>query len=179
MGTALDEKSRVVTRFREKPDADSAAGYLAEGPEHYLWNSGMFVWRAETFLHCVAGYEPRAAAGVRRIAKAWDSAARNRILEEVYPTLEKTSMDYAVMERACPDPSITVAAIPMVLRWKDIGAWSAVATLGTRDERGNTLKEHSALLLDTRDTLVCPMNRAQDVKNLYAQAVEKFGREYV
>jgi len=60
LGQRLPSGTRAVTRFREKPDRASAEAYLAAGPDRFLWNSGMFLWRASTFLDCVRRYEPDA-----------------------------------------------------------------------------------------------------------------------
>ena len=74
-----------------------------------------------------------------RIADAWDGPRRQAVLEEVYPTLKKISVDYAVMEPASHDPAVTVAAIPMPLRWLDVGSWPSFAETCPHDEQGNAL----------------------------------------
>ena len=86
--------------------------YFAAGPEKFLWNSGMFVWRADTLLECIRRYAPENHAGLMRIADAWDTPERQAVLDEVYPTLKKISVDFAVMEPASRDAAVTVAAIP-------------------------------------------------------------------
>lgn len=207
LGEAIDGGARLVRRFREKPDAATAAAYFSAGPEHYLWNSGMFVWRASTLLDTIRRYRPQVHEGLARIAAAWDTPERSTVLEQTYPTLEKISVDYAVMEPASRDSSLRVAAIPMPLRWLDVGAWPAFAQTCPADENGNALAAESRILVETSGTLlassdpkhliatigcdglivihtpdatlVCPAGRAQDVKELHRLIAGRFGGEYV
>ncbi len=115
--------ARRVRQFREKPDRPMAQQYFKAGPERFLWNSGMFVWRAGTLLECIRRYAPQNYAGLARIADAWDTPCRQAVLDEVYPTLPKISVDFAVMEPASRDTAVAVVAIPMPLRWLDVGSW--------------------------------------------------------
>ena len=207
LGAALDDAARVVGAFKEKPDAATACAYLEAGPQRYLWNSGMFVWRAATLLDCIRRYEPASHAGLTRIAAAWDSPRRDAVLAEVFPALKKISVDFAVMEPAARDPQLRVAAVPMPLKWIDVGAWSMFAQTCPQDEHGNALGTPRAVLLDTRGTLaassdpahlitaigcddliivhtpeatlVCRKDCAQQLKELYRQVGDRFGDEYL
>ena len=198
--------ARIVAQFREKPDAATAASWVAEGPERFLWNSGMFVWRAETFLECVRRYEPGVFDAVRRIAEAWNTPAFSAVMESTYPSLKKISVDFAVMERASRDPALTVAALPLELSWLDIGSWPAFSETCRADDAGNSISAARSVLLDTRGTLVassdpshliaalgcddlvvvhtpdatlvCRKDRAEDVKKLQAMVAERFGAGY-
>jgi len=158
LGTAVDApaapEARRVDRFREKPDAATAAEFFAAGPQRYLWNSGMFVWRAATLLDCLRRYQPEIHAGLMRIADAWDSPQRQAVLSAVYPTLKKISVDFAVMEPASRDPAVQVLAVPMPLRWIDVGSWNAFAETCPHDEQGNALGPGRHLLQKTARTLV-------------------------
>ena len=207
LGAAVDDQTptaRKVEQFREKPDAATAAAYVDAGPEQYLWNSGMFVWRAATLLDCIERYQPANHAGLARIAEAWDTPARDRVLDEVYPTLEKISIDYAVMEPASRETAGgRVVAVPMDLTWLDVGSWPAFAETCKQDADGNALGPGRRLLLDTHDTLtassdpdhliatigcddlivihtpdatlVCPADRAEDIKKLHAALQQQSG----
>jgi len=200
-------EARIVEEFREKPDAATAERWVAEGPEHFLWNSGMFVWKAEAFLDCVRRYEPATFDGVRGIAIAWGAPGFEETITQVYPGLKKISVDFAVMERASRDPAVKVMALPMALSWHDIGSWPAYAETCPKDDEGNSLAADNHLLLDTKGTLVvssdpahliaafgcddlvivhtpnvtlvCRRDRADDLKKLYTRASEEFGPEYV
>jgi mannose-1-phosphate guanylyltransferase len=199
--------SRIVSEFREKPDATTATGYYAAGPGRYLWNSGMFVWRVSTILDCVRRYEPATFSGLEKIAGSWGSPSAQETLAKAYPGLRKISVDFGVMERASHDPGVKVAALPMDLTWTDIGSWPGFAGIFPADGQGNTLAADKSLLSDTKGTLVvssdpdhlvaalgcddliivhtpdatlvCRKDRAEEVKKLQAEAAKKFGPPYV
>jgi len=201
LGTA-----RRVRQFREKPPAPQAEQYVAAGPDGYLWNSGMFVWRASTLLDCIGRYEPEVAEGLRQIAMAWDTPRRQAVLNEIYPTLKKTSVDFAVMEPASKDDKVQVAAIPMPLRWLDVGSWPSLAETCEHDAHGNALgggkqvltdcenclaissdPEHVVAVVGCRDlivvhtpeaTLVCRAESAEQVKDVQRRVQAEFGARY-
>jgi mannose-1-phosphate guanylyltransferase len=154
LGESITGDARRVRQFREKPKLATATDFFNAGPDHYLWNSGMFVWRASTLLDCIRRFTPENHAGLIRIAEAWDGPNRESVLNDVYPTLKKISVDFAVMEPASRDASVTVAAIPMPLRWLDVGSWPSLAETCPHDEQGNALAAERTLLLDTQKTLV-------------------------
>jgi mannose-1-phosphate guanylyltransferase len=206
LGERFRGDARIVAEFREKPDPETAGRWVAEGPDRYLWNSGMFVWKARTFLDCVRRYEPAIFDGISRIAKAWGTAGFPATIAAVYPTLIKISVDFAVMERASRDPGVAVAALPMALSWTDVGSWPSYAATCPADQAGNTVAAEKALLVDTAGTfvassdpqhlvavfgcedlvivhtpsatLVCRKDRAEDLKRLQALAQERFGPDY-
>jgi mannose-1-phosphate guanylyltransferase len=207
LGETLEPGVYAVRQFREKPDPSTAAQYFAAGPESYLWNSGMFVWRAATLLDCVRRYEPAVYEGISRIATAWDTPERGAALSTIYPSLKKLSLDYGVMEPASRDSAVRVAAIPMPLRWLDVGSWPMFAKTCAPDDHGNALAAEKRLLVDTANTLaassdpghlvatigcdgliivhtpdatlVCRAGRAEDIKELHRMIAEKFGGEYL
>ncbi|MEN6458747.1 MAG: mannose-1-phosphate guanylyltransferase [Thermoguttaceae bacterium] len=207
LGEPLDATARRVRVFREKPDVETARQYFQAGPERFLWNSGMFVWRAATLLDCIRRYLPENYAGLMQIADAWDTPRRQAVLSEVYPTLKKISVDYAVMEPASRDPALTVAAIPMPLRWLDVGSWPSLAETCPRDAQGNAISAERTLLMDSRGclaasadpthliaaigcddliivhtpdaTLVCRADRADAVKELQAQVAARWNGKLV
>ncbi len=205
LGERLGEAAFRVDRFREKPDEESARQFFEAGPDAFLWNSGMFVWRAADLLECIRRYHPENHAGLVRIAEAWGTPEQAEVLETVYPSLEKISVDFAVMEPASRDPDITVAAIPMPLTWLDVGSWSSFAESCSRDENGNAVSGGRAIFMDSSDTLaassdsehlvtligcenlvvvhtpdatlVCPKDRVQHVKEMVGKVGETFGEE--
>ncbi len=204
LGASIDEATRRVDRFKEKPDFDTAQSYVNAGPQRYLWNSGMFVWRASTLLRAIERFAPQNHAGLSRLAAA-DPRRRAEVLAHVYPTLKKISVDFAVMEPASHDSVFTVAAVPMSARWLDVGSWPALAETCPRDESGNALGTPRHLLVDTARTLVassdpkhliatlgcegliivhtpdatlvCRADRAEDIKKLHTMLEERFGEE--
>ncbi len=207
LGQAIEGDARTVARFQEKPDEATARAYLAAGPQRYLWNSGMFVWRAATLLDCIRRYQPQCFAALERVGGAWGQAGQDAVLAEVYPTLTKLSVDFGVMEPASTDPSVHVAALPMPLEWLDVGSWPMFAETCPRDEQGNALAHGRHLLLDTVGTLlfsadpehliaavgcedlliihtpdatlVCRADRAEDIKKVYALLAERYGAKYL
>lgn len=204
---ALDESARIVREFKEKPALPLAQEYFAAGPERYLWNSGMFVWRASTLLDCICRYTPENAEGIARIAAAWDTDRREAVLNEVFPTLKKVSVDFAVMEPASHDPQMQVAAVPMPLTWLDVGSWPSFAETCECDSEGNAAAaaktlhigskgtlavssdpEHliatigcdDLIVVHTPDaTLVCHKSQAEAIKEMHRQVGERFGAERV
>ncbi|HVP18498.1 MAG TPA: mannose-1-phosphate guanylyltransferase [Spirochaetia bacterium] len=207
LGAVARDQARVVEQFREKPDRGTAERWLAEGPSRFLWNSGMFVWKASVFLDCVQRYEPDTRAGLARIADAWGTAEFPAVIGSVYPSLRKISVDFAVMEKASRDSRVRVLAIPMDLSWLDIGSWPAFAETCRTDGAGNAVAAEASLLVDTRSTLVassdpqhlvatlgcedlvvihtpdatlvCRRDRSEDVKKLQAMVAERFGGRFV
>ena len=207
LGDSFNRTARRVRQFREKPNLEKAKEYFAAGAERFLWNSGMFVWRASTLLDCIRRYAPENHAGLLQIAEAWDTPRQETVLGEVYPTLKKISVDFAVMEPASSDPAVTVAAIPMPLSWLDVGSWPSLAQTCPHDKQGNALAAERTMLLDTRGTLaassdskhviatigcdnliivhtpdatlVCRADCADSIKELHRQVAERWGEGLV
>ncbi len=199
--------ARVVDNFKEKPDDATARRYLDAGPDNYLWNSGMFVWRAKTLLDCIGRYAPENHAGLMKIADAWGADQQDKMLERVYPDLPKISVDYAVMEPASRDEQVTVATVPMPVEWLDVGSWPSYAQTCDTDQQDNALGADKTLLLDTHNTLVassepthliatigvndlvivhtpwatliCPTDQAERIKELHARVSEQHGEYYI
>ncbi len=105
-----------VTRFTEKPDETTAAGFLASG--QYSWNSGMFVWRVRAILAAFSKYAPDLYEVLR------GAVGRRSAVREVFPALRKISIDYAILEQAD-----NVAVIPAEFGWDDLGDWNALERL--------------------------------------------------
>ncbi|GAB3590368.1 mannose-1-phosphate guanylyltransferase [Angustibacter peucedani] len=128
-GEALDvpgaPSALAVEEFVEKPDAETAATYVASG--RYRWNAGMFVARAATLLELLDAYRPELGAGLRRIGAAWDGPDGQRVLQEVWPTLEKVAIDYAVAEPAAA--AGRVAVVPGEFGWDDVGDFDSLGTV--------------------------------------------------
>lgn len=131
-----------VEKFVEKPDKETAKQYLKEGV--YGWNSGMFVWKAQTFLDCLKSFLPASHNGLMEIARAWDTSDRDAVLHRVYPELPKKSVDYAVMEPATTHAAknaiggaISVATLRMDVSWLDVGSWASYAATLSADPSEN------------------------------------------
>ena len=187
--------------FREKPDLATAERYVASG--EYLWNSGMFVWRARTVLEALAQHLPATADGLARVVAEPPGAPREAVLAEVFPTLPKISVDYAVLEPAAAQPGRVLVA-DLDVDWLDVGSWPALANtldavdgsavrgqVVSLDAAGNIVfsddPDHLVALLGVRDsvvvvtadvTMVCPIHDAERVKQLLAAVEERTGSRY-
>lgn len=180
-----------VQRFTEKPDLDKARAFVDSG--RYLWNSGIFVWQVSTILGQFRRLRPQLYMQLMEIEPALGTSQQAEAMQRVWPAMQSISIDVGIMEGADD-----VVVIPADVGWSDVGCWSSVASLLPADGDGNVAQgEH--VKLDCRDTyihssgrlvaalglrgmviietedavLVCPKERAQDVK----QIVEKLRRE--
>lgn len=149
-----------VAEFREKPPVEVAKEYVAAG--NYLWNAGIFVWRAATIIEALEQHQPACLAHLRTIADAWATPDRNRVFAEEFAAIKGVSIDYAVLEHAGD-----VAVIEAQFGWDDLGGWSAVARQRGGDAAGNTVVgrhlglESSGLIVHTSDAhLVVTMGLA-------------------
>lgn len=129
--------SFFVERFVEKPDLPRAQAYVQSG--HFGWNSGMFVWRAATFLEALRKFKPENYEGLKKIADAWGTKKQKTVLEDVYAKLPKISVDYAVMEPATRDKKreFQVCTVQMDLNWLDVGSWPSFGETLDADANGN------------------------------------------
>ena len=116
---------RRVLGFTEKPDADTAATYLATGD--YRWNAGMFVVRAGVLLDHLAELRPQLAQGIEAIAAVWDTPEREEVLAERWPDLEKIAIDHAIAEPVAASGG--VATVPVSMGWNDVGGFDALTDL--------------------------------------------------
>jgi mannose-1-phosphate guanylyltransferase len=122
-----------LRRFVEKPDLEKARDYVASGS--YLWNSGMFAWRASAVLEEIGRQLPRLAAGLAQIAASLGTSDQDRAIGEIYPTLQRISIDYGVMEGA-----EQVWVMPVSLAWSDVGSWPSLGELLPTDGQGNACR---------------------------------------
>ncbi len=128
-----------VKAFKEKPTADAAERFVQSGD--YLWNAGIFVWKAATILRELETQRPAIHAAVSRIADAWGTPEQDDVFRREYETLEKVSIDYAVMEHAA---EVLVVRTPY--QWDDVGSWLALERRNPQDAHGNTIQAlHSGI----------------------------------
>ena len=144
---ALHGQLVKVSEFKEKPDLDTAIGYIEDG--HYFWNAGIFVWNVSTIVRELRAYAPQIADVMDRLSPSFFTPEEGPQLHRLFPTCEKISIDYAVMEKS---PNIYVIAED--LGWSDLGSWGSVMTHLQADEDGNTVVGGDVRLFDCRNTLV-------------------------
>ncbi len=161
--TQADAAGLAVAQFVEKPNLDTAKGYLAAGG--YYWNSGMFVLRASVWMKALERFRPDIATATRA---AW--AGRKTDAKFVRPAkaefgaVPSESVDYAVMER-CPGTDLSLRMIPLDAGWNDLGAWEAVWQVADKDAHGNA-SVGDALIADSENTLVHATSRLVGVVGL-------------
>ncbi len=147
-GRAAGRRVYQVEKFTEKPDLRTARKYAASGG--YLWNAGMFIWRASTLLRNLERFQPAMARQAAKISAA--GGARNRrALGRLFPRFEKISIDYALMEKI---PQ--VYAIAADIGWSDVGSWAVVYGLSRKDAEGNAMPRNSMALSSRGNLVVSP-----------------------
>ena len=193
---------RPIREFVEKPDYGTAQRYVNSGA--YLWNSGMFLFSADTYLRELGAHAPDiAAAAARALDAARESSGSGATDEAGYLVLQKDSfggcrnesIDYAVMEKTSQ-----AAVVPLAAGWSDVGSWASLLAVSDRDAQGNVLTGDvvavdcsdsyvragsrlvavagldGCIVVETADAvLVVPRARAQDVKKI-VQELERRGR---
>lgn len=149
VAASLDSPPAVyrVEKFHEKPSAEVARRYIQQG--NFYWNSGIFVWKARTILDALARYEPEMSEHLKRIAQAADTAQFADVLDREFAQIRKTSIDYAVMERA---PEVVVIEAPF--SWDDVGSWRALERILQPDENGNVIDAEKHLEIDSKGAIV-------------------------
>ncbi|HEX5942093.1 MAG TPA: sugar phosphate nucleotidyltransferase [Anaerolineales bacterium] len=151
-GAALDGEYKypvyMVERFKEKPDEETAQKLLRSGD--HSWNSGMFVWRADTILAEVERQMPELFKVVGKIAAAWGTPEQDQVVQANWFGLKSQTIDYGVMEKA-----ERVAVLPAGgLGWNDVGSWDSLFEVLLPDMNGNVATNAQHLALDTHNTLV-------------------------
>jgi mannose-1-phosphate guanylyltransferase / mannose-6-phosphate isomerase len=154
-GQADQNNAYTVNQFVEKPDLISAQSYLSSG--NFLWNSGMFVLRASTWL---AALEEFRGDIFKASKKAWQTKAEDvadgakfiRPGKEEFQSIPSESIDYAVIEH-CPSSQYPIKMIELDAGWNDLGAWDAVWQVGSPDLNGNVISG-DVLLVDSKNSLI-------------------------
>ncbi|MBQ7581401.1 MAG: mannose-1-phosphate guanylyltransferase [Lachnospiraceae bacterium] len=186
-----------VQEFVEKPDLETAKEYIASG--NYLWNSGMFVWKASVILEHFKELLPDIYACLEKIGKAMKTPKEQQTIAKIYPTIPKISIDYGIMERARD-----VLVRDGDFGWDEVGSWETLDALYKPDADGNVIRgEHigvdtkncisysdgkliatvgvcDLVIVETKDAvLVCDKKRAQDVRKIVETLEEQGKTEYL
>ncbi|NOH02531.1 MAG: NTP transferase domain-containing protein [Chloroflexi bacterium] len=179
----------MVKSFKEKPDEQTAQQLLRMGD--HSWNSGMFIWRADSILEEIEKQMPELGAALNIIGAAWGTPGQNEAIEKNWPSLKNVTVDYGIMEKA-----ERVAVLPAGgLGWSDVGSWSSLFEVLLPDMNGNiatnaglhlahethntlvygggsdrlvvTIGVDDMVIVDTGDVLlVCKTDQAQKVKDV-------------
>ncbi len=193
-GGVCGEGGFAVSRFVEKPDLATARNYLASG--EYFWNSGMFLFRASRYLEELERFQPEILAACRKaLAGGQQDMHFTRVDAEAFAACPEDSIDYAVMEKTS-----AAAMVPLNAGWSDIGSWSALWDVSSKNAEGNVLKgdvlaqasrntyvhaEHrlvatvgveDLVVVETKDAiLVAHKDHVQDVKKV-VESIKADGR---
>jgi mannose-1-phosphate guanylyltransferase/mannose-6-phosphate isomerase len=196
MAEAIDAYANGVRRFVEKPEYATALAYLEQGD--YVWNSGMFCFKARTIVDAFACHAPALLDAAKQVWSKCEANGDRIDLPTDFGALENISIDYAVMEKAAD-----IAVIPGDFGWSDIGSWNAVASVIQADGNGNTaVGNHivvdsknlhiesqdrlvaaigldNLLIVDTPDALlVADKAKSQDVRKIVAHLKETGSEAY-
>lgn len=189
-----ENRAKEVLRFVEKPPYKRAKKYVSSG--EYVWNSGMFLWKASVILQKYKQYIPDVYDLLTGIGDAIGTAEEREVLEDLYPRIRSVSIDYAIMEK-----SRDILVVPAEFGWSDVGCWDMLSALYGTDADGNVIvSDHlgedtrdcivysrkkfvatvgvkGLIIVDTPDALlICDKKRAQDVKKI-VEDLRQRGRE--
>jgi len=191
---SIDGGVQPVREFVEKPDYETARRYVASGA--FLWNSGMFLFSADTYLRELQVHAPDiAAAAARALDAAQGEGGFLALQRESFQQCRKESIDYAVMEK-----TRHAAVVPLSAGWSDVGSWASLLDVSSTDGQGNALTGDvvavdctnsyvraesrlvtvagldGCIVVETKDAvLVMPKASAQDVKKI-VEELERRGR---
>lgn len=196
-GGQIKKGVHTALEFREKPDKDMAVKYLREG--NYYWNSGIFIWKASAILLAIEKYMPDLYKGLMSIEKAIGSEKEEETIRVVFSNLTSDSIDYGVLEKARD-----VAVVHGEFGWCDVGSWHALEYILPLDENNNVKQGNvisignresilycgkrvvgaiglqGMIVVDTEDaTLICPKERAQEVRKIVDSLKERRAEEYI
>jgi mannose-1-phosphate guanylyltransferase len=163
LGETICDGARICKRFVEKPDKQTAEEYIASG--NFAWNSGMFIFHAGSFLSALERLQPKSYADIKRIADAWGTDKQESVLNEVYPSLPKISVDYGMMEPASSDDAITLCTVPMAVQWLDVGSWPSYGDTLKADSNGNK-SDTKSLHLDSNNVLCVSSDKSHTITTI-------------
>jgi mannose-1-phosphate guanylyltransferase len=180
-----------VARFVEKPDHTTAESYLESGD--YMWNSGMFVWKAVDIIDELDRRLPHLSRAIRDISDSFGAPEEAEAVKAAYERIKPVSIDYGIMERA--DNAL---CLPIDVDWSDVGSWNSLEEIWDCDCDGNAVRgevvsiqskdcvvdsphkltaligAEDLIIVDTPDALlICRKDQAQDVKKLQAILKDK------
>ena len=160
-GEYVESEICTVSSFREKPSLELAEEYLADGG--YLWNAGIFVWNINTITEALRRHSPGLASIMDEMSISFYTPEEKAVVEKLFPTCEKISIDYAVMEKAD-----NIYTLPAEFGWSDLGTWGSLWTLKERDENGNAVVGDDVRLFDCKNCII----HTPDLKRVVIQGLE-------
>lgn len=158
----VDGEIRKVAAFKEKPNLETAKEYLDNG--NYLWNAGIFVWNVNILVKGISEFAPQIAGQLNTLSKYFDTAEEAAKTEDIFPTCEKISIDFAVMEK---HPN--VYTIPSEFGWSDLGNWQSLHEKLEKDINNNAIVGNIQMY-DSKNCVV----HAEDAKKVVIQGLDGF-----
>jgi mannose-1-phosphate guanylyltransferase len=156
-GSLFQGDALCVRRFTEKPNAETAAEFVAAG--NYFWNSGMFLWSARTLADALREHLPKTAPMLEEIASKFGTSKFAATFRKLYPKCENISVDYAVLEprSAKGEQDSNIFCLPADFGWNDLGSWTALHehhTAKSTPPEGNLIEASGTFLLNARGNYV-------------------------
>ena len=148
----IDPKVYEVQAFHEKPELATAQAYLESG--RHMWNSGMFAWRADTFMAEMQSLMPELADGLAALGPDLDTPNQAEALERVYPGLPAESVDYGILEKTG-----RLRVVRADFGWSDVGSWEAMTELWPVDGAQNACNEGRVLAIEATGNVVSAQGR--------------------
>lgn len=145
-GEELEPGVRNVARFKEKPDAATAAVFIAQG--NFYWNSGMFCWGLKTLREAFQSHLPQALEVAVELISAVKAGATEAEAAAIYARMPKTPIDIGIMEKAA-----NRAVIPVDYGWSDVGGWKALSELTPKDSDGNSFST-AGMAISAKDNYI-------------------------
>ncbi|WP_194766149.1 mannose-1-phosphate guanylyltransferase [Tamlana sp. I1] len=192
------EAIKSVNQFREKPDYETAKGFISQG--NFLWNAGIFMWSVKTVVDTFKKNQPDLFALFESGISAYNTNLEADFIEETYPKAENISVDYAIMEK-----SSNVYVIAAEFDWNDLGTWGSLYDKLDKTENGNAVVNARVLpedasgnmirtkkdkivvvdglndyiIVDKEEVLlIFPKSKEQDIKKVLQNVKNKFGEHY-
>lgn len=194
-----DSPVKKVKTFTEKPDRELAEKFLLSGD--FVWNSGIFIWSANTIIKAFEKYLPDMYQSMDKISAHINTAEEKKHIKKIYPTLQKISIDVGIMEK-----HRSVYVIPASFGWSDLGTWTSLYENHDRDKNrnamvGNLIKLYNSkgnmvhiegkkavvidglenyIIVDTKDSLlICPLENDQEIKKYVNDLKFSKGEDFV
>ncbi|PIF00418.1 MAG: mannose-1-phosphate guanylyltransferase [Maribacter sp.] len=189
---------KKVHQFREKPDYETAKGFLAQG--NFLWNAGIFMWSVSSIVKAFQNHQPKQYGLFRSGIADYNTPSEKEFIKENYPKAENISIDYAILEQ-----SKSIYVRPATFDWNDLGTWGSLydkldkdvdenavvnSKLLGQDAHGNMIRSpkdkivvvdglEDYIIVDKEEVLlIYPRSKEQDIKQVLTKVKEKFGDKY-